>query len=55
MKIALLSFDCDNCGKHNDLPIPWEKLVEHVENGKKVACEYCGAKSEIPQHIKEEV
>ncbi|NIQ07747.1 MAG: hypothetical protein GWO20_19135 [Candidatus Korarchaeota archaeon] len=55
MKVAILSFDCEKCGKHNDLVISLKKLKKQVDDKKIVSCQYCGAEKSIPSSIEDQL
>lgn len=55
MKVGILSFDCEECNKHNELTITLKKLKEKVKEKKGIACKYCGANNEIPDSIKQQL
>lgn len=55
MKVAILSFDCEECGKHNDLVISLKKLKKQVDDKEVVSCQYCGAENSIPPSIEDQL
>lgn len=55
IKVGVLSFDCEECGEHNELMIPIKKLKEKMDKENGVRCQHCGAENPITESIKQQL